>query len=191
MSMKEIGAWALNVCNARGVQFADLRIIDERNRGLATKNGKVATAADSDSLGIGIRVLANGAWGFAATEDLTRAGVETCAAEAVEIAKASAQVKEHDVVLAPEKAHVDDWSSPCRIDPFGISVEQNLDLLMKIDAELLKVKGITLAETNMNFRRYEQWYYSSDGADIHQVKTTRSEEHTSELQSRLHLVCRL
>ena len=176
--MKEIGAWALNVCNGRGVQFADLRIVDERQRGLATKNGKVAQAADSNSMGIGIRVLANGAWGFAATEDLTRAGVETAAAQAVEIAKASAQVKEHDVVLAPEKAHVDDWSSPCKIDPFNISVEQNLDLLMKIDSELLKVKGITLAETNMSFRRYEQWYYSSDGADIHQVKTTTGAGYT-------------
>lgn len=172
MSMKEIGAWALNVCNSRGAQFADLRIVDERQRGLATKNGKVAHAADSNSMGIGIRVLANGAWGFAATEDLTRAGVETTAQQAVEIARASAEVKEHDVELAPEKPHVDDWGSAYKIDPFSISVEQNLDLLMKVDAELLKVKGITLAETNMNFRRYEQWYYSSDGADIHQVKVT-------------------
>ena len=172
MSMKEIGAWALNVCNARGVQFADLRIVDERQRGLATKNGKVAHAADSNSMGIGIRVLANGAWGFAATEDLTRAGVETTAQQAVEIARASAQVKEHDVTLAPEKPHVDDWWSAYIIDPFSISVEENLDLLMKVDAELLKVQGITLAETNMNFRRYEQWYYSNEGADIHQVKVT-------------------
>ena len=172
MSMKEIGAWALNVCNARGVQFADLRIVDERQRGLATKNGKVAHAADSNSMGIGIRVLANGAWGFAATEDLTRAGVETTAQQAVEIARASAQVKEHDVTLAPEKPHVDDWASAYIIDPFSISVEENLDLLMKVDAELLKVQGITLAETNMNFRRYEQWYYSNEGADIHQVKVT-------------------
>ena len=172
MGMKEIGAWALNVCNARGVQFADLRIVDERQRGLATKNGKVAHAADSNSMGIGIRVLANGAWGFAATEDLTRAGVETTAQQAVEIARASAQVKEHDVTLAPEKPHVDDWASAYKIDPFSISVEENLDLLMKVDAELLKVQGITLAETNMNFRRYEQWYYSNEGADIHQVKVT-------------------
>jgi TldD protein len=172
MSMKEIGAWALNVCNARGVQFADLRIVDERQRGLATKNGKVAHAADSNSMGIGIRVLANGAWGFAATEDLTRAGVETTAQQAVEIARASAQVKEHDVTLAPEKPHVDDWASAYKIDPFSISVEEILDLLMKVDAELLKVQGITLAETNMNFRRYEQWYYSNEGADIHQVKVT-------------------
>ena len=172
MSMKEVASWALNVCHARGVQFADCRIVDERQRGLATKNGKVGHAADSQSLGIGIRVLADGAWGFAATEDLARQGVELTAGQAVEIARASARVKQHDVRLAPEKAYTDDWTSPYQIDPFSISVEQNLDLLMKIDAELRAVQGITLAETNMNFRRYEQWYYSSDGADIHQVKYT-------------------
>ncbi len=172
MSMKEIASWVLNVCGARGVQFADCRIVDERQRGLATKNGKVGHMADSQSLGIGIRVLANGAWGFAATEDLTRTGVEITAGQAVEIARASAMVKQHNVRLAPEKAYTDDWTSPCQIDPFGISVEQNLDLLMKVDAELRAVQGITLAETNMNFRRYEQWYYSSDGSDIHQVKYT-------------------
>ncbi len=172
MSMKEVSGWLLNVCNASGVQFADCRIVDERQRGLATKNGKVGHVADSQSLGIGIRVLANGAWGFAATEDLTREGVEITAGQAVEIARASASVKQHDVRLAPEKAYTDDWTSPCQIDPFGISVEQNLDLLMKIDAELRAVQGITLAEASMNFRRYEQWYYSSDGSDIHQVKYT-------------------
>ena len=170
--MKEIGAWALNVCGARGVQFADLRIVEERQRGLSTKNGKIGSVADAYSLGIGIRVLAGGAWGFAATEDLTREAVEITAQQAVEIARASAQVKEKDVVLAPEKPHVDDWSSRCEIDPFSVSVEESLDLLMKIDEELRRVQGITLAETNMSFRRYEQWYYSSDGADIHQVKTT-------------------
>ena len=172
MSMKEIAGWVLNVCNASGVQFADCRVVDERQRGLATKNGKVGHVADSQSLGVGIRVLADGAWGFAATEDLTREGIQITARQAVEIARASASVKQHDVRLAPEKPYVDDWTSAYQIDPFSISVEQNLDLLMKIDAELRAVRGITLAETNMNFRRYEQWYYSSDGADIHQVKYT-------------------
>ncbi len=179
MSMKEVASWVLNVCNARGVQFTDLRIVDERQRGLATKNGKVGHVADSQSLGIGIRVLADGAWGFAATEDLTREGVQITAGRAVEIARASAKVKQHDVRLAPEKACTDDWTSPYQIDPFSVSVEQNLDLLMKIDAELRAVQGITLAETNMNFRRYEQWYYSSDGSDIHQVKYTTGAGHAA------------
>src|SRR3954464_57626 len=167
--MKELASWALNVCNARDVTYAEARIVDERQRALATKNGKIGTASDAESLGIGIRVLADGAWGFAATEDLTRIGVETAAAPALQIARASATVKTQDVRLAPEKAYVDDWTSACNVDPFSISIEQNLDLLMKIDAELLSVQGGTLAETNLNFRRYEQWFYNTDGSDIHQL----------------------
>ena len=168
--MKEIGNWVLNSCNARGVQYAEARIVDERQRALATKNGKIASASDADSLGLGVRVLANGAWGFAATEDLTRTGVEAAAALALEIARASAMVKQQDVQLAPEKAYQDDWSSPCEIDPFSISIEENLDLLVKIDAELRSVAGVTLAETNLNFRRYDQWFYNSEGSDIHQLR---------------------
>jgi TldD protein len=167
--MKELASWALNVCNASGVQYAEARVVDERQRALATKNGKIGTASDAESLGIGIRVLADGAWGFAATEDLTQIGVETAAARALEIARASATVKEQDVHLAPEKSYVDDWTSECKVDPFSISIEQNLDLLMKIDAELRAVEGVTLAETNLNFRRYEQWFYNTEGSDIHQL----------------------
>jgi TldD protein len=75
-------------------------------------------------------------------------------------------------VLAPEKAVKAEWTTPHKIDPFSTSIEQNLELLKRIDAELRSVKGVTLAETNLNFRREEQWFYSSEGADIHQTKYT-------------------
>jgi len=170
--MKEIAAWALNVAALRGASYSDARIVDERSRALATKNGKIGTASDSESLGIGVRVIADGAWGFAASDDLSRAAVEATTAHAVEIARASARVKQHNVQLAPEKPATAEWTSPCKIDPFTTSVEQNLDLLMKVDSELRSVQGVTLAETNMNFRRDAQWFASSEGADIHQTKHT-------------------
>ena len=170
--MKEIASWVLNACSAPDVQYAEARIVDERQRALATKNGKIGTASDSESLGIGIRVLADGAWGFAAAEGLTRDRVEAATKQALEIARASATVMQEKIRLAPEKAYVDDWASPCKIDPFNVSIEQNLDLLMKIDSELRAVNGVTLSETNLNFRRYEQWFYNSEGSDIHQVKHT-------------------
>src|SRR5690242_6966564 len=172
MSMKEIAEWALNVANMRGAGYADVRIVDERNRALSTKNGKVGYAAVSESLGAGIRVLADHSWGFAATEDLSRKAIEETAARAVDIARASAKVKQEDVQLAPEKAVTAEWATPYKIDPFTTSVEQNLDLLLNIDAELRVVAGVTLAETNMNFRRYEQWFLSSEGANIHETKMT-------------------
>ena len=170
--MKQIAAWALETAKLRGASLAEARIVDERNRSLATKNGKIGSAADSESLGIGVRVVAGGAFGFAATDDLTRAGVESCAARAVEIAQASASVQADELRLAAEPWAKAEWSSPCKIDPFAIPIEKNLDLLFAIDEELRKVKGVTLAETSMNFRRYEQWFFSTEGAEIHQTVTS-------------------
>src|SRR5690349_16589741 len=126
--MKYVTHWALNIANLRGASYADARVVDSRARALTTKNGKVGHASDAESLGIGIRVIADGAWGFAAADDLSRTAVEQTAAKAVAIAKASARVKQHDVRLAPEKAAIAEWSTPIQIDPFTTSIEHNLDL---------------------------------------------------------------
>lgn len=168
--MKQIAGLALDTAAQRGASYADARIVDERQRALATKNGKVGHASDSESLGIGIRVIADGAWGFAATDSLEREKVEAAAAQAVAIARASAKVKSQELRIAPEKPAVADWTCDYKVDPFTTSVEQNIDLLLRVNKELLSVKGVTLAEANLNFRRYEQWFYSSDGADIHQLR---------------------
>ena len=170
MSMKHVADWALNTATQRGAGYVDVRIVDDRHRSLATKNGKVGRASSSESLGAGIRVLKDGSWGFAATDDLSRESVERTAAKAVDIAKASAQVKDHPMRLAPEPAVKIEWATPCKIDPFTTSVEQNLDLLLSVDRELLAVPGVTLAESNLHLGRYEQWFYSTEGSDIHQTK---------------------
>jgi len=168
--MKQIANWVLDTAALRGASYADTRIVAERSRALTTKNGKVGSAADAESLGMSVRVIADGAWGFAASAELGRDAVEATAARAVEIARASARVKQHDVRLAPEKPVVAEWTTPYKIDPFSVSVEQNIELLLKIDAELRAVAGITLAEANLNFHREEQWFASSEGSDIHQTK---------------------
>jgi len=177
--MKQIANWALNVATMRGASYADARIVSQRSRALTTKNGKVGSASDSESVGMSVRVIADGAWGFAATENLSQSGVEATAARAVEIARASAQVKQHDVRLASEKPVTAEWTTPYAIDPFTISVEQNIALLLNIDSELCAVAGITLAETNLNFNREEQWFVSSEGADIHQTKYSAGAGYTA------------
>src|SRR5215468_1927582 len=170
MSMKQVADWALDTVKQQGGQYADVRIVDDRSRSLATKNGKVGHAGSAESLGIGIRVLVSDSWGFASTDDLSREAVDRTSAQAVQIAKASARVKEQPIRLAPEPAVKLEWASPCKIDPFGTSVEENLDLLTKIDRELLSVKGVTLAESNLQFGRYEQWFFNTDGSEIHQTR---------------------
>jgi TldD protein len=171
MSWKEIAGYALETSRLRGASYADVRVVDDRQRMLLTKNGKVGYASDSESMGLGVRVIAEGRWGFAATQELDRESVQAAAARAVAIARASARVKEYDVQLAPEVAVQVEWASPVRVDPFSVSIEQNLGLLMQVDAELRATSGVTLAEALLHFRRYEQWFYSSEGSDIHQTRT--------------------
>ena len=114
---------ALEAACGRGVAYADVRVVERRERHVSTKNGRVGQLAQAESLGAGIRVLLYGCWGFAATDDLSRAGLERAAALAVEIARASALAKKRDVVLAPEETYHAVWESPCRIDPFSVAVE--------------------------------------------------------------------
>src|ERR1700746_3837015 len=140
--MKHVANWALNAAGARGAMYADFRVIAQRSRALSTKNGKVGSASDSESVGMNVRVIVDGSWGFAASAELGRGAVEATASRAVEIAKASARVKREDVRLAPEKPAVAEWSTPYKIDPFTVSVEQNIELLLKIDAELRSIAGI-------------------------------------------------
>jgi len=144
--------------------------MDIRLRDLSTKNGQVGTLSEVESLGIGVRVLSSGCWGFASTDQLTGEGVAACAARAIAIARASALAKRHDVVMAPEQAYRDTWQNPFLKDPFEIPLERQLELLLAADQEMRRVRGVTLAETSMQFRRIEQWYASSIGSDIHQVK---------------------
>jgi TldD protein len=168
--MWDLSTHALDTARVRGATYADVRVMHLRQRDLTTKNGRVGTLAQSESIGLGIRVLASGAWGFASTDRLTRNGVSACAAQAVSIAKASALAKRKEVVMAPEKAYVDSWQSPFRKDPFEIPLESQIALLLAADAEMRKVKGVTLTETDMQFRKIDSWFASSIGSRIHQRK---------------------
>src|SRR5262250_2987200 len=161
---------SLDVARLRGATYADVRVMHLRQRDLTTKGGEVGTLGQSESLGLGIRVVVNGAWGFASTDVLTRNGVAACAAQAVAIAKASALAKREDVVMADEEAYIDSWQSPCRKDPFEIPLETQLALLLAADAEMRRVKGVTLTETDMQFRKIDSWFASSIGSRIHQSK---------------------
>ena len=168
--MYDLAVPALETAKLRGASYADARVMHIRQRDLTTKNGRVGTLAQSESIGMGIRAVANGAWGFASTDRLTREGVSACAAQAVAIAKASALAKREELKLADEKAYVDSWQSPFRKDPFEIPLEKQLELLLAADAEMRRVKGITLTETGLQFKKIDSWFASSIGSRIHQRK---------------------
>src|ERR1035437_11046038 len=91
---------SLETARVRGASYADVRVVHLRQRDLTTKNGLVGTLAQSESIGLGIRVLAGGAWGFASTDRLTREGVSACAGQGVSRGKGSGVAKRKGAVVA-------------------------------------------------------------------------------------------
>jgi TldD protein len=170
--MKDLALRALDAALAPGVSYADVRVEQVRDRALGTKNGRTGHMNASESAGAGLRVIADGAWGFAATSDLSPAGIGEAAMRAVSVARASALAKKADVLLAPEEKYECVWESPCAIDPFSVGLDEQLGLLLSVDAELRHNAGITLAETNMHFQRTRQVFASSLGSLIDQTRTT-------------------
>ena len=169
--MKDLATAALDAALRSGVTYADARVVESHHRALSTKNGKPGHIASSESMGLGIRVLVAGCWGFAATDDLSKKGIEAAAALAVSIGRASALAKKKDVQLAPEDRHEKTWTSACRIDPFSVSVEEQLGRLLSIDHELRRDPGVTLAQTSIEFHRTRQIFVSSIGSVIDQTRT--------------------
>src|SRR6266550_4710933 len=168
--MKDLALQALDTVTGRGVEYADVRAVESRDREVATKNGKVGHVSSSESAGLGIRVLVQGCWGFAATDDLTAAGIESAAALALEIARAGQAAPDH-VSLAPENAYQATWVSDAAIDPFSIPIDRNLATLLAIDTELRHNPGVNLAEASMHFDRRRQIFVSTLGSVIDQTRT--------------------
>jgi TldD protein len=170
--MKDLALQALDAVTRGGVTYADVRAIETRERDVTTKNGKAGHVSGAESQGIGIRVLAFGCWGFAATDELSKEGIEAAAALALEIARAGTAARKADVALAPEDKYEAVWVSPCAIDPFSIPVDRNLAVLLAVDQELRRNSAISLAEANMHFERRRQVFASTLGSLIDQTRTT-------------------
>src|SRR5690349_2863557 len=169
--MKETLRLALDTAVQRGASYADARLVDSEREDIHVKDGEVGALDRSGSLGLGVRVLVRGGWGYAATDDLTRDGVSACAARAVAIGAASAGVLRDPVRLAPEPAHRAVWASDCEVDPFLVPLERKLDLLVRCSDAMRRVRGVTTAEAFLSFLRRRTSFLSSEGADLDQTFT--------------------
>lgn len=161
---------ALDAAKSAGAGYADGRLILRRSQSVAVKNSAIDALAEDSEQGFGIRVLADGAWGFAASRSLTEAEAARVGREAVAIAKASARFKDKDVVLSPREPAVAEWTAPCKIDPFTVPIKQKVELLMETDSKMVGIEKVVVRECSVDAYRYEQWYADTDGARIHQTK---------------------
>jgi TldD protein len=167
---KELLMEALNAAKLAGASYADVRIARYRDNQVLTREQQIINVVDQDSIGCGVRALVDGTWGFAATRTLTKAAVAAAAREAAGIAKANQVARDRAVQLAPSPSYPNaSWETPHTIDPFTVPVEQKAELLLKANAEALKVPGVKFVFSGLFFRKQERNYANSDGSVINQT----------------------
>lgn len=169
--MKDLAARALDTAKARGATFADIRLIHSRQESITVKNGKVEVLAIGESQGFGVRVIADGAWGFASSGRVTVKELDRVAALAVRTARAAARVKQGDVDIGPPLRTVGRYQTPFRIDPFSVSLEDKIGLLLAADEAMRRVKGIRVAESAIELTRENKSFASTEGSLIEQEIT--------------------
>ena len=173
---KQLADVALNAARSRGATYTDVRIGRYLQQFMFTREQKVQNIVNAESYGVGIRVIVNGTWGFAATSDVTADAIAKCAETAVAIAKANARVQAEPVVLAPQKGLGDvTWKTPIQKNAFAIPVQQKVDLLMNVNGEAQK-NGAAFVTSNLFFINEQKYFASTDGSyidqDIHRIWPT-------------------
>lgn len=167
--VKELMAAALTAAKTAGASYADVRVSRQRQNFVFTREQQIQQVVDTDTIGLGVRALVNGTWGFAATRILTTDGVAAAAREAVAIAKASKVARDRSVEWLPSPVISDGvWKSAFTTDPFDISVEQKADLLLKANAAAMKAKGVQFVFSGFFFVKDERNYANTDGTNTRQ-----------------------
>jgi TldD protein len=182
---------ALARATSLGASYADIRISRYRRESIATRERQVQSVARSASYGLGVRVLVNGAWGFAATNKVDPASARTAADQAVAIAKANAVLTSRKVVLANADKVVTTWSNPIKRDPFEVPLEAKTAFLMKLNETAL-VPGVSFVSSQLLFVDEQKYFASTEGSRITQrlirtypqFSTTASDRATGDFQTR-------
>lgn len=173
---KRMADVALNAARAKGASYTDVRIGRYLNQFVITREDKVQNIVNTESYGMGIRVIANGCWGFAATDKLDNDTIAKTAELAVAIAKENSRLQSEPVRLAPQKGYGEvSWKTPIEKNALEIPVQEKVDLLLSVNDAA--IKGGANYITSILFLVNEQKYFAStDGSyidqDVHRIWPT-------------------
>lgn len=164
---------AVQMAKDGGATYADARLVRWRSESVSVRDDHVDAVEQGDELGIGIRVLADGGWGFAATHELTDAAVKAATQRAITAAKRAGKVRSavgaSPVELAAAPAAKGAWVSPHGVDPFSVTVGDKAELLIEAAKALLAVPGVAHARGSVTIVGEDKLLVTSDGTEVHQV----------------------
>lgn len=159
---------AIEDATAKGATFAEARAMEVRRESLRVRDRNVSGVRRTQSRGVGIRVIADGAWGFAAGQVHSIAQARALASQAVETAKLNAALLNEPVAWAPESSVRARWIAPHERDPFNVSLEEKTNKLMGWTRAALSVSGVNYAAAAVSTVREEKLLVNSEGTRLHQ-----------------------
>ncbi len=165
---KQLADVALNAARAKGATYADVRIGRYLNQAIITRETRVQNIANAESYGVGIRVIANGCWGFAASNNVTKEEIAKTAERAVAVAKANSKVQSSPVQLAPQTGYGEvSWKTPIIKNAFEIPVKEKVDLLLSVNAAAMS-GGASFVNSAIFSINEQKYFASTDGSYIDQ-----------------------
>jgi TldD protein len=190
--MRDIANRALNSAGQLGASYVDVRVMERTTEGIDVKNGRVEGVSSGSSSGFNVRVIVNGAWGFASSARMDEAEAERVARLAVQIARASALVAGEPVHLSPLAPQRGFYRTPMAIDPFSVPLNQKVQLLLDADAAMRSVRGVSLTSGSMEYSREHKLLLSSEGSEVEQelfdtgaaIAASAVDPESSEIQTR-------
>ena len=165
---KKMADVALNTAKSLGATYADARIGRYLNQYVFTREDKVQNVVNTESFGIGIRVIANGTWGFASTNSVTEDGIKKATTQAVAIAKANSRIQKDPVQLAPVGSFGEvSWKTPVKKDFKTVPVSEKVDLLLSANKAAMD-NGADFVNSSMFMVNEQKYFASTEGSYIDQ-----------------------
>jgi len=173
---KQLADIAMNAAKSKGASYADVRIGRYLNQFIVTREKRVQNIVNTESFGVGIRVIANGAWGFAATNIVTKEEIAKTAEKAVAVAKANSKILSEPVQLASQKGYGEvNWKTPIEKNAFEVPVKEKVDLLMACNAAAMSA-GANFVNSLILAVNEQKYFASTDGSyidqDVHRLFPT-------------------
>lgn len=175
-SKKVLADIALNTARSMGASYADARIGRYLNQYVFTREDRVQNIVNTESFGVGVRVIADGTWGFASTDDVSEEGIRKATSQAVAIAKANAKIQKEPVNLAPVQGHGEvTWKTPIEKNSMEVPVSEKVDLLLNANAAAME-NGANFVNSALFMVNEQKYFASTEGSyidqDIHRIWPT-------------------
>lgn len=165
---KELADAALNAATKAGAKYCDVRIGRYLQQFITTRDLNVQNVVNTESVGVGIRVVADGCYGFCATHVMTKDAVANAAKQAVEIAKANSKLMTEPVIMAAQKGVGEvSWKTPIEKDWRVIPVKDKVDLLISANKAGMAA-GASFMQSIMFQVNQQKYFASTDGSYIDQ-----------------------